>query len=212
MRVQLFISPKFAARVALALSVVVAVLLTASFVSEAFNSVAQVSEDGDVQLLSLNGDQNVPTWYSSCMLFVCAGLLAIIAAATPANGYKFHWAILSIIFLYLSADEAASIHEKAGSLLATFINTGDFSHYLWVLLYGPLVVVFALAYRGFLSRLPPNARRLFFTAGLLYVGGALGMEVVDGLYAVSYGRSSFGYFLLTQVEEVLEMLGVIVFF
>ena len=183
-----------------------------SLVSGVFNSTAQVTADGDVQLLSLNGDQNVPTWYSSSMLLVCAGLLATIAASSERNNYRRHWAALSAIFLFLSMDEAASIHEKAGSVLAALVEFGSFSHYVWVIIYGPLVLIIGLTYWRFLMQLPTKVRRLFFTAGFLYVGGALGMEVIDGLYAISYGRSSLGYLLLTQVEEVLEMLGVAVFF
>lgn len=145
------------------------------------------------------------------MLLVCSSLLVTIAVASVTDVYKLHWATLSIIFLYLSADEAASIHEKAGLLLASLVDTGSFSHYLWVILYGPLVFIFVLVYMGFVRQLPTRTRRLFFIAGFLYVGGALGTEVVGGLYAVSYGRSSLGYFLFTQVEEILEMLGVVVF-
>jgi hypothetical protein len=43
------------------------------------------------------------------------------------------------------------------------------------------------------------------------VGGALGMEMVCGYYADAVGQRNLIYGLLASVEEILEMVGVIVF-
>ncbi len=143
------------------------------------------------------------------MLLICAIFLATITAAVGVPR-RMHWGGLSLGFLYLSADETSSIHEKARPVLANWLRTEAFSDYTWVVLYGPLVVVFVLAYLRFLRDLLTEIR-LLLTAGFLYVGGALGMEVFGGLYASLYGNSSLAYLLLTHAEELLEMCGVTVF-
>ena len=68
---------------------------------------------GLVPLFDLDGERNVPAWFSSSMLFLCGFLLAMIAFFKKTEGapYALHWSGLSIIFLYLSLDEAISIRE-----------------------------------------------------------------------------------------------------
>lgn len=219
MRVQLSISSKFARQLALILSIVVAGLTVTSLVFNVlfnyqfFDSVSQAAGDnGKMQLFELDSDQNIPTWYSSSMLLICAGLLAAIAAASRRNVYRIQWTGLSFIFLYLSADEAASIHEKVSSEIGGLIPISGFSDYAWIFLYAPLVLIFVLLYARFVRTLPVEIKRLFVVAGSLYVAGALGMEAVDGTYASFYGGSNVVYSLLTHIEEILEMLGVVVFF
>jgi hypothetical protein len=59
--------------------------------------------------------------------------------------------------------------------------------------------------------LPAQTRRAFVLAGAIYIGGALGMEMIDGLYASLYGEKNLTYAFLTTIEETLEMLGIVVF-
>jgi len=72
-------------------------------------------------------------------------------------------------------------------------------------------VVTGLAYLKFLLHLPRKTRDLFLLAGSIYVGGALGMEMVCGYYADAVGQRNLIYGLMASVEEILEMVGVIVF-
>jgi hypothetical protein len=53
--------------------------------------------------------------------------------------------------------------------------------------------------------------RLFILAGTIYVGGALGMEMVNARYADLYGFKNLTYQLMTAVEEFLEMSGIAIF-
>lgn len=211
MRISFFISGKFARHLLLAMAVVTLGFTALSLLFEMLNHAARTGDGaGRMQLFDLDADQNVPTWYSASLLLICAVLLAAIAAV--ASGiHRLYWGGLSVGFLYLSADEAASIHEKVRPVLGGWLNAGSFTDYIWVVLYGPVAAVLTLAYLGFLRGLPSETRRLFLFSGLVYVGGALGMEVVGGLYASLYGTSNLAYFLLTHAEELLEMLGVIVF-
>lgn len=220
MRVQLSISLRFARQLSLVLGLVVAVLAALSSASEAllsssiFSGLLQQggSDDGQTAIFALNAEGNLPSWYSSSSLLICAGLLALISLASRGKVYRLQWAGLSLVFLYLSADESVSIHEKASSLIGMLLPFEGFSNFAWVIVYAPLTVIFGLFYVNFARSLPVETKRLFVVAGILYVVGALGMEAVDGLYASFYGESNIIYYLLTQIEEILEMLGVVVFF
>ncbi len=124
---------------------------------------------------NLNGEANFPTWYQSSTLLLSSILLALIAAVKRMAGarYLWHWRILSLIFLYLSVDEAACIHEQANKLGPALHASGPF-HYVWVIPAAILVSIFVLAYLKFLAHLPLKERWLFVIAGAIYVGGALG--------------------------------------
>jgi hypothetical protein len=66
---------------------------------------------GLVPLLDLNGEHNLPSWYSSTALLISAALLGGVGAATGETGVARGWRALGALFLCLSLDEAAGIHE-----------------------------------------------------------------------------------------------------
>ena len=51
---------------------------------------------------------------------------------------------------------------------------------------------------------------MFVLGGCLYVGGAIGVELIQGRHYESY-RNDLSYNMIGTVEESLEMAGVIVF-
>jgi hypothetical protein len=48
-------------------------------------------------------------------------------------------------------------------------------------------------------------------AAALYIGGAVGLELVGGRYAEMHGLKNLTYSMIATAEETLEMAGVIVF-
>lgn len=165
-----------------------------------------------VRMFDLSGESSIPTWFSSVTMLFCSVILSMIALASKRSGerYTLHWGLLSAILLGMSVDEVAQFHEsfnKIGSLL----GTEGFLYYGWVIPGGVFVVAVALAYLKFLFDLPAKTRRLFIFAGAVFVGGALGMEMVGARAAQLYGETSPGFFLPVTVEEFMEMMGVIVF-
>lgn len=166
-----------------------------------------------MDLFSVNAEQTIPTWYSILLLFMASVVLALIAAATHANRERdtVYWVGLAAIFLYLSMDEGAVIHEIAAEWLQTNLTLTGFLTFGWQIVAAPLVILFALVYLRFLIRLPPRTRNLFILAGLVYVGGAL---IVEGISANQWdigGGLSFEYLAIATVEELCEMLGVVIF-
>jgi hypothetical protein len=165
---------------------------------------------GLVPLFDLNSERNLPTLYAGLGLLFCAVLLGLIAWVNRANFGYLPWAGLSLIFVFLFYDELISIHEGLIEPLQAAWNTSGFLRYAWVIPYGLFVVVLALVYSRFLLRLPGDTRRYFLLAGLLFVTGALGVEVLGGQQATLQGKD-LGFEILVMIEEILEMVGVLVF-
>lgn len=160
----------------------------------------------------LDRELSVPTWYSMALLLVAALLLGAVAVGRRAARDPFarHWAGLVIIFLLLSLDEGASLHGLPSQPLRAALDLPGFLYYAWVIPMSLAVVVFGLFYARFTGQLPARTRALFVTAGAVFVGGALGGEVVAGAYRSAFGIDG-GYATLALVEESLEMGGCILF-
>lgn len=164
-------------------------------------------------LFNITKEANIPTWYASSTLLLSAFFLALIAFCKKKEGAPFvlHWTALSFIFLYLSFDEAFLVHERWIIPLRTYFNASGLFLNAWVIPAIAFVLILVLAYLKFLIDLPVRTRRLFLIAGALFVGGAIGMEMVGGYYQSYYGRFNIPYNIIATAEEFLEMLGIVVF-
>lgn len=164
-------------------------------------------------LFSVNAEQTIPTWYSVALLLLAAVLLALIARSkgTTKDSYTLYWLGLAVLFLYLSIDEGAVIHEIAADALHVSFNTTGFLYFGWQIIAVPIVVIIAILYLRFVFHLPSRIRNLFILAALLYVGGAL---VVEGISANQFyadgAQTTVVYLAIGTLEEFCEMLGVIV--
>lgn len=168
---------------------------------------------GFVRQFDLDREGNVPTWFQSGLFLIAASLLAAIARVRRQERapYAWHWAALALIFVGLSADEAASLHEMAVKPLRTLLHARGLLHFTWVVPGAAFVLAVGLAYLRFLLHLPALTRRRFVVAGGLFVGGALGMELAGGWAADFAGQESLLYAAMATIEETLEMAGLVVF-
>ena len=193
---------------------VIAALIMASIAGQVLNFHLGYSHvKGFVPLFFVDNEANVPAWYSSVTLLLCAILLAVIGTAKRQEGARFagHWSALAVIFLFLSVDEAAGIHELPIEPLKAAGIGGGFLYFPWVILGMAFVLVVGLAYLKFLFDLPVKTRVHFLGAAILYIGGAVGMEMIGGRYADAYGTKNFPFTMLVTGEELMEMLGVLLF-
>ncbi len=163
-----------------------------------------------IQVLNVNRESSLPAWYSSGLLLLAAALLAVNAALHRQERYARHWAGLAAIFLYLSADEAAAIHEEFTDPLQTALNTSGYLSFAWVIAGAAFVLVVGVLYARFVLHLPPATRRGMIAAAVLYVGGALVIESISANQWELDGGSSLLYSAIGTLEELCEMLGVIV--
>ncbi len=211
-RLPVQISP---AKVALMLGIAALLFTLVSFIGNLLQPVL-----GEVvTLFGVGEDLSIPSWYSAILLLFASALVATIAFAKRFSGdsrYIGRWAVLAVIFLYLSNDEMLRLHERmSGTLLQPALDSLGFEptgvlSYPWIIVYAPLVAVFALAYLKFWLDLPSRIRFLFFAAGAIFVGGAIGAEMFNAWYDHTFGAGTIAG-AMTHLEELMEMLGVVVF-
>ena len=170
---------------------------------------------GLIRLFYVDYENNIPSYFSASLLLLVALLLALITALKQAAhaAYGFQWALLSFTFLSMAIDEAASLHELLIVPMRGLLGQqarGIF-FFAWVIPGIAVAMIFGLSYLKFLLHLPTKTRWRFVIAATLYLGGALGMELIGGRYAASHGMENLAYSMTATVEESLEMAGVIVF-
>ena len=191
-------------------------------------------------LFDVGREDSIPTWFESMQFMLCSVLIAVIAVAKKQHSerYTLHWGVLSIILLYLSLDEVATIHETIGGELerllhnSTGFNASGAISFFWVVPGAAFVFIVLLAYVRFLAYLPRTTRRLFLFAGAVFVLGALGLEMLTAQVVSSSGgianwlvSASGGMIdrdsasaiptilkgVQTSIEEMFEMLGLTAF-
>lgn len=155
--------------------------------------------------LSLSYEGNLPTWYSAGLLWTAALGLGACGAREESRD-RSRWWMLAALFMLMSLDEAISLHEELGGA-----ELHGVLYFSWVVPGALLTGAIAFAYLRFWLRLPAPTRRGFACAFVLYVGGALGMELPLGAWFEVHGDENLGYALLDAIEESLEIFGVSVF-
>ena len=153
------------------------------------------------EFFSLSYEHNLPTWASSALLLLVS--LALGDTARSARQQRGAWWALCILFALMSLDEALELHEHLGTL----VRGRGVLYFSWVIPAGIVVALIGLAFVPFLARLEPLHRRRFVAAGVLYVGGALLMELPLGWWAERAGDDNLVYGLLDWLEESLELCG-----
>lgn len=155
---------------------------------------------------------------STINLLLSAALLALIAGASRADqdGRARQWRILAWIFLGLSIDEVAMIHELIGEhavpmLIDTGRLTSSFFHYHWVVAGIAAVLIVGISFLPLLFSLPIRTRLLFILAAGLFVGGGLGVEMISAHFDSGPEKRVTAYAISTAIEELLEMVGIAVF-
>ncbi len=166
---------------------------------------------------NLNEENNIPTWFSSSMLLVCSLLLGLIGWAkrgtkAPDTG---RWLALAAIFLFLSMDEASSLHEMTMEPTREFLKrTGLLNPYLfysWLPFGITAVAIIGLYYLAFLRTLPKDVSRTFLLAGCVFISGAVITEMHGSAMHYLRGADDMPYAVVVATEEALEMFGIVAF-
>ncbi|MFP6763792.1 MAG: hypothetical protein VB858_09240 [Planctomycetaceae bacterium] len=162
---------------------------------------------------TLDSENSIPSWYSSGLLFLCGLALACVALYSRAGGdcWWKHWCGLAVLFGVLSIDEAVGFHEQLMTPVRSVIGDVAVLHFAWVLPGAAFVALVGFACLSFLKALPTRTSLQFVAAGGLYVGGALGLEVLGGWLFATSGERDLRYICVATLEESCEMFGLILF-
>ena len=156
---------------------------------------------------------NIPTLYSAFAVLVCAGLLGVITHANwrRDGGKRYYWLGLSVLFVFLAVDEGTAIHEQLSDYMEQFMTATGPLYFLWVVPYGFALLVLAALYTKFVWALPALTRTRFILAAIVFLAGAIGFEMLSASVADRYGYDTVLYCVLYSIEELLEMLGIVLF-
>jgi hypothetical protein len=220
--VRLTVTPRFAGTAATILVCAVVGMVLVSFVTQSREHLppggmllealsALDRGPSGIPWLSVDEEYSVPTWFSSSALLLCAVLLTSVSRRRPARTSALQWNGLAVIFVVLSIDEAVGFHERTIRPLRTALGTDGILYYAWVIPAGVLVAVLALVYATFIRALPGRSRNLVVLAAILFVGGALVAELFGAGQVASSGQANLTYVAVSTTEELLEMLGVVLF-
>ena len=159
---------------------------------------------------NLNAEATMSVWFSSTQLFVIAMVAAYCAWKEQGSAgamWRSGWLPIAGLFLYLSIDETAQIHELIGKWVGLHVPITLFKKpvFYWLLAYLPAIAL-AVSYLGlffwrrFRRRLPLLA---LVGGGLLIWMTVLGLEAAGGLFTLSQEmhRHRVGW------EEFFEMAG-----
>jgi hypothetical protein len=163
-----------------------------------------------LSILRLDAELTIPAWYSGCLLFFAALLLLILAwrARTLRSRDFIWWLLLGLGFMYLSADEVATIHERVMKIVRSHVETSGAFTFSWLLVGIPAVIAVAALFLPFVLRLERRTRSLLIASGTLYVGGAIGFEMLGGIAVSRGGFQTLEYLVVSTLEECLELAGV----
>lgn len=203
----LTLSPKTVLRLLIA---VVSFLVCANLIGLVSYFVFDSSRLG---MFDLDQEGNVTTFYASASLLFSGVLLGVIATAKKKQQSRefAYWLFLSAIFVFLSIDESASLHERLIRPVRELFSTTGIFYYAWVIPYGGLVILMGGIYMRFVLSLPRKTGLLFILAGAVFLTGAIGGEFIGGFWYESYGVDNIAYAIITMFEESFEMIGIVIF-
>lgn len=156
----------------------------------------------------LDSEVSIPTWYSSSQLLV-SGLLILAALkfrreTSPRFGF---YLLVSLGLIFLSADEASSIHERLTPLSAKYAHFVPLirgNQGAWITIYGVIFAfILVINYKN-VVRMWVSYRNslLIFSVGIcVLVSGAVLMEI-----AMYYSLLPSKIMQLV-LEEFMEMMG-----
>jgi len=200
------------------LAIMIVVLCAMGIAAEYVNQATQSWSHRGVTVLAekflLDSELSVPAWFSSLLILGCAVPLGVIAMfqRRARSAYALHWSFLAAIFLVLSLDEMVGLHETLSDPLRRYLGAGGVFYHAWVIPAGLFVLGLAASYAKFVFlHLDSRTRRQFIMAGFIYVGAALGMEMVEGPIDGWWGKDSLAGRLAVITEETMEMVGMLLF-
>lgn len=164
-----------------------------------------------VRMFDLDMERNVPTLFSS-LIFAISSFLFYLLSRLPKeqeNRNRRYWLGLSFVFIFLSFDESAKIHEQLGDFTERFVDASGFLHYPWVISYSILVLILAAVYLRFFLKMKRKIFWSFVAAAVIFLSGALGFELLGANESSQHGTDTVTYSVLYTIEESLEMFGVI---
>ncbi|MBN1829946.1 MAG: hypothetical protein JW884_12495 [Deltaproteobacteria bacterium] len=154
---------------------------------------------------NMDAEANIPTWYSTVLLFSVALASLNIYLSNKAKRYdeslwRFFWLGFSAAYCFFSIDEAARIHEILD----------DLKIIKWIVVYAPICGLFLIVSMYYFAVIRKDDRQLrnWVIGGLFtYVFGAI---VAEGFSCLLYPLPPTMQHIEFVIEEGCELAGTII--
>ena len=175
---------------------------------------------GFLRLLNVGSEQSLPTYFSVINLLLASALVFVIFRHEKSLGIEQsgYWLFLSLLFLYLSVDESAGIHESFSNLHDYMVRKDLIAPWLdthsWVVFGVLFVAVVVIILMPLIRRLTADTRLYFLAAATIFLTGALGFEYLGALMleiGFVESKTDTAYLVRRLFEEGFEMYGVAIF-
>jgi hypothetical protein len=189
-------------------AIVTGIALTLGYIRSAIELYRGLGWNQVLPYLSLDQEQSLATWVSVA-LFGATGLFMFLGASgdrARGAGGRFGWGLLGGLFFFFALDEGMSLHETLNQLGTQLVPSGGIFAFGWVVFGLVVVAIAGLVFLPFLHRLPRATSLRLVLAGVIYVSGALGLEMIGGYAVETYGRGLASE-MVADLEETLEMVG-----
>lgn len=167
-----------------------------------------------VTMFSMDSEASLPTWVAQTLLLTIAVLLGAIGyqKIMKQDRFRWHWVALSGIFTYLSIDEATAIHELSIRPLQELLSIhSGLLFFAWVIPAAILIAILIAVFYRFFFALPKTTQKTLALAAIIFVLGAIGVEMISGAYWQAHDfQYNMVYRLLNALEEGLENTGSII--
>jgi len=165
------------------------------------------------QLVNLGWEGNLSTWYSS-FLFIIAAFFSYQCAEASGRDFnlKHFWKIAAFVFLFMSCDETAQLHEKFGFFINNhLIHSKTFAFSPWPIFLGPFIIIFFIFFIWQIRiHFKSSKKAIFFLiAGIfIFLLSAVIFELTINFLVP--GKQSWIWKIENLFEESGEMFAVII--
>ena len=164
-------------------------------------------------LFDLDNEGSLPAWFSATQLFLIG--LAFLTKSRVIDKHHspspYFFLIMGLGFIFLSADEAAAIHEKMTHILKNYDAMPRFrgNHGIWIFIYISIAILLLLSHFKYLTALWNFYRKetIILSIGMtgIICGGVI-LEIVSYQF-LRTGLTPISYAIEVIAEEFLEMFG-----
>ncbi|MBK9420650.1 MAG: hypothetical protein IPN44_06315 [Flavobacteriales bacterium] len=164
---------------------VLAILVALSLFTSFCHLVLHWRVEALTQLADLDTEANMPTLYNVLLFFFGAVLFLMHGLRTNAKIAR-GWKTMAAVFFFLGVDEGSQIHEKFMQFTKRLLEgsggdgLGGWFYYAWVIPYGLAAIGLVLLLSRWLFGLSPALRKRLIMSGIIYVFGAVFLEMAGG--------------------------------
>lgn len=160
----------------------------------------------------IDGEANIPTFYSSYILLFVSLLLGVIyfRQCTLNDRYRLPWFLLAAGFLFLSVNESTLLYHDLLSPLFKHLKM-YMTGVVGISIISVALILILYQSVWFFIYLPGRYRTPFALAGALYLSGAVGMDKIGTMYHEVHTKFNLSYSMLATLEAIVEMSGILVF-